>query len=207
MRQVVTMTSNRLSAEALSLVLTRTEFEIAAAIVDPARISDTLKRHRPELVLVDLEHPHGLLAVLDDIRDAGGRSRIVVLSSSRDALHLLPTIGRGAHGFVLRDRTSDELLTSFRQVAAGGVVIDPRVAGRFVSAATRGARVSGPYGLSRQEQLVVEHLPKRMTNGQIGEEVGLSTATVKTHLSSAFRKLGVANRHEAAAFATEHGLA
>ena len=206
MRRVVIITGNRLSSDALSLVLAGTEFTIVAAS-PPIRVGTTVANTVPDLVLVDLERGDELLAVLEAVRATHPRGRIVVVSSHRGAHHVVPAIEHGARGFLLRDRTSDELLDGFREVVNGGVVIDPRVASRFVTAATRGARVSGPYGLSRQEQLVVGHLPRRMTNGQIGQEVGIATSTVKTHLRSAFRKLGVNNRQEAAMFAAEHGLA
>lgn len=206
MAGVVIITTNRLSAEALSLVLSDTEFQIVAT-TPPGDPGATIARVRPTLVLIDLEHPDRLLQVIEQTHRVHPCGRIVVVSGPDCAAHIVPAIERGARGFLLRDRPSEQLLDGFRQVADGGVVLDPRVAARFVAAATRGARVAGPYGLSRQEQLVVGHLPKRMTNSQIGREIGLATSTVKTHLRSAMRKLGVDNRYEAAAFATEHGLA
>lgn len=207
MPRVVIIATNRLSRDALAQVLAGSEFEILASTGMLGDAGPTVDRYRPDLVLIDLERPDHLMQVLDDVRASHPHAHAVVLAGVRAVRHAVPAFQHGAHGFLLRSLTRDQLLDGFREVAAGGVVIDPRAAERLVAAATRGFRVSGPYGLSRQEQLVVGHVARRLTNGQISQEIGVSTSTVKTHLRSAFRKLGVSSRTEAAVFAIDHGLA
>jgi two-component system nitrate/nitrite response regulator NarL len=207
MPRVVIIAPNRLSRDALAQVLHGSEFEILGSTGILGDAGPTVARYRPDLVLVDLERPDHLVQVLDDVQASNGHAQVVVLAGDRTARQAVAAFQHGARGFLLRDQTRDQLLDGVREVVAGGVVVDPRAAERLVAAATRGFRVSGPYGLSRQEQLVVGHVARRLTNGQIGQEIGVSTSTVKTHLQSAFRKLGVSTRTEAASFALDHGLA
>lgn len=208
MPRVVILASNRLSQDALARILRASEFELLASTGDLRDVGSTVVRHRPDLVLVDLERPDQLVRVLDDVKSSHDRAHVVVLASDRAARHMVvPAFQHGARGFLLRNQSCAQLLTGFREVVDGGVVIDPHAAERLVAAATRGFRVSGPYGLSRQEQLVVGHVARRLTNGQISQEIGVSTTTVKSHLHSAFRKLGVSSRTEVASFAVHHGLA
>ena len=86
------------------------------------------------------------------------------------------------------------------------VTVDARVTGKLVAIATRGRQAKGPFGLTVQEMRVVELLPKGMTNRDIGEHLGISEATVKTHLLHIYAKLGVNDRAAAVAVGFERGL-
>lgn len=192
---------------ALAHVLTRSDFEVAAMVDPDARVAAEVRRARPDLALVDLAEPNRLSPLLDDITHGGSPVPTVVLADDVDRPNLVRMIAQGVRGFLLRENVAAEIDGTLRDVLDGGVVIDPAVAGQLVADITRGIRLDGPFGLTRQEEQVLAELAAELTNKQIGQRIGISSHTVKTHLRNTFTKLGVRDRVEAALFATEHGLA
>lgn len=207
MQRAVIIASSRLGQAASANLLVGAGFDVVAATRPDDGIRSVVAGWTPDLALIDLQQNALLLDVLDAVGEASPATAPVVLAHEDDTDRVVSAVQHGARGVLSRHRTSDELTEDLRAVAAGGTVVDPQMAAPLTQHVTRGVRRTGPYGLTRSEELIVSHLPRELTNDQIGRRVGVTTSTVKTHLRNAFRKLGVRDRVEAALFAVERGLA
>ncbi|HEX9890214.1 MAG TPA: response regulator transcription factor [Nitriliruptorales bacterium] len=132
--------------------------------------------------------------------------RTFVFSDRFTDAEVLRVLGGGAKGVLRTPCTTVDLEHAAHSIALGRTWIDPMLANRVVAAASRGQRAPGGHGLTSQEQRALVLLPRGLTNREIGEEMGISHETVKTHLRNAFAKIGARNRHHAARIVTERGL-
>lgn len=169
----------------------------AASAVEAAR------RMLPDVVLMDLRLPDdsGVVAcreILSERPDV----RVIFLSAYEDDLAATAALFGGAAGYLVKNLGHDSLLQAIKSAADGQVVFDGQTTPESVSAQIREA-VDTPgrrqSDLSPQERRVLELVVQGKTNRQIGEEMNLSTKTVKNYLSNAFQKLHVGRRAHAAA--------
>ncbi|MET9311081.1 response regulator transcription factor [Kribbella sp. NPDC003505] len=157
----------------------------------------------PDVVLMDLRMPGGSgLDAITELTRRGIRAKVLVLTTWDTDTDTLPAIEAGATGYLLKDAPQDELFNAVRQAAAGRTVLSPAVASRLVSA----VRSPAPSPLAARERQVLELVAKGTSNRDIARELFISEATVKTHLSHVFTKLGVADRAAAVAKGYEQGI-
>lgn len=133
--------------------------------------------------------------------------RVVVLTGFPNESTMLSAFEAGAKAFVVKESDPSVLRQAIRAVMTGNTFVDPRAASRLVALATKGRRAKGPFGLTLQELRVVALLPRGLSNREIGDELGVSEQTVKTHLHHVLAKLKAKDRTEAAAIAMREGLA
>jgi len=160
-------------------------------------------RHRPAVVLTDLRMPgSGGLAAIRRITAELPGVRVVVLTTYDSDADILPAVEAGAAGYLLKDTPRAALVDAIFAAARGETVLAPVVAGRLVT------RLRGPQpeSLSARETAVLAAAARGLTNAQIGRELFISEATVKTHLLRAYAKLGVSSRTAAVTKAIEAGL-
>lgn len=122
---------------------------------------------------------------------------VLMLTTFDDEAVVRGALGAGASGFLLKDTSTDALADALRAVAAGGMVIDPRVARIALSRdpAGGGAAASDPLAvLTRTERLVAELVADGRTNAEIASVLVLAEGTVKNHVSSLLRKLDQRDR-------------
>lgn len=158
-------------------------------------------RLRPDVVLMDLRMPRTdgveatarLAGVAPDVR-------VLVLTTYDTDADIRRALDAGAAGYLLKDAPRAELLRAVRTVATGRVALAPDIAGRVV-AHLRG----GDDRLSRREIEVLELVAGGATNRAVGSALDISEATVKTHLTRAYRKLGVTDRTAAVTTALDRG--
>lgn len=153
---------------------------------------------RPDVVLMDLSMP----GISGDeatklLRDRLPEARVVVLTSFQDSESVRRALQAGAVGFVLKDSEPDEIIAAVRSAAAGAVPIDPRVAGTLLP--------SAPPAVTGREADVLRRLALGLSNKQIAAELGIAERTVKVHVGSLFRRIGVADRTSAALWARDNG--
>ena len=157
----------------------------------------------PDVVLMDLRMPGG--GGVDAIRELtrrGARAKVLVLTTYDTDSDTLPAIEAGATGYLLKDAPRDELFTAVRAAAHGRTVLSPAVASRLVSA----VRAPGNEPLSAREREVLVLVAKGSSNREIARELFISEATVKTHLTHLYAKLGVSDRAAAVAVAYDRGI-
>ena len=160
-----------------------------------------------DVILMDLRMPggDGVRATEEIVaRAAGGRPRVVVLTTYDADADILRAVEAGAVGYLLKDTPMQELADAVRAAARGETVLAPAVAGRLVHRLRRKPEPAPPQ-LSARETEVLVRAARGLTNTEIGRELFISEATVKTHLLRACGKLGVSGRTAAVAAATERG--
>ncbi|MET0419390.1 MAG: response regulator transcription factor [Actinoplanes sp.] len=156
---------------------------------------------RPDIVLIDLRMPDGDGVPATERIVASG-TRVVVLTTYESDRDILRAIEAGASGYLLKDASPAELADAVRAAARGETVLAPSVASTLV----RQVRRPAPPALSARETEVLRLVARGLTNADIGKQLFISEATVKTHLLRVFTKLDVADRTAAVTTAMEHGL-
>jgi DNA-binding NarL/FixJ family response regulator len=140
------------------------------------------------------------LTCLDQIRKRYPEVKVVVLSAFSDPEHIQAAFQRGATAYVVKSVNPVDLPSALRQALEESVYQGVRVIGDVA--------LSGgdAIGLTERELSMLKALARGLSNAAISKEFWVTEQTVKFHLSNIYRKLGVANRTEAARFAYERGL-
>ena len=157
---------------------------------------------RPDIVLMDLRMPGGDgVSATERIMAAVPGTRVLVLTTYESDRDILRAIEAGAGGYLLKDASPAELAEAVRAAARGETVLAPSVASTLV----RQVRAPAPPALSARETEVLRLVARGLTNADIGRELFISEATVKTHLLRIFNKLDVTDRTAAVTTAMRQG--
>lgn len=174
----------------------------------------TKLRDRPvDVVLLDVRMP-GLdgLATLEELRGWQTRPRVIVLTTFNTDDYVVRALKLGADAFLLKDADPARLVEAIQRVAAGENVLAPDVTRTLITVATDAPAAGDPSAralvaaLTEREREVAVLMTQGLTNNQIGTRLHLSLASVKSHLTSLFVKLGVDNRVSAAMIIRDAGL-
>jgi len=158
---------------------------------------------RPDIVLMDLRMPGGDgVAATEQILARLPKTRVMVLTTYETDRDILRAIEAGACGYLLKDASGTELAGAVRAAARGETVLAPSVASTLVRQVRRPMLPS----LSAREAQVLRLVGRGLTNADIGRELFISEATVKTHLLRVFTKLEVADRTAAVTKAMSYGM-
>ncbi|WP_394430256.1 response regulator [Streptomyces sp. SGAir0957] len=160
----------------------------------------------PDVVLMDLRMPGGGgVDAIKELARRGARARVLVLTTYDTDSDTLPAIEAGATGYLLKDAPREELFTAVRAAAEGRTVLSPAVASRLVTA-VRTPAVAADETLSAREREVLLLVSKGTSNKEIARHLFISEATVKTHLTHIYAKLGVKDRAAAVAVAYDRKI-
>lgn len=196
--------------EGLAAVLGRCpDLEVVGQAGSAAEAVELTEASRPDVVVMDIRMPGG--SGIDACREIASRwpsVRLLVLTSYADDEAVIASITAGASGYVLKQVGSQGLVDAIRRVAAGESLLDPSVTGRVLAEVRRSATTRDPELalLTEQERRILGLIAAGKTNREIAGTVFLSEKTVRNYVSGIFTKLNLANRAEAAAFATRKGL-
>jgi DNA-binding NarL/FixJ family response regulator len=188
------------------------DVEVVGEAENGAEAVALAERRGPDVILMDIRMP-----VLDGVEatrrlaEARSPARILVLTTFDLDEYVHAAIRAGASGFLLKDVTPAKLLEAIRIVAAGDALLAPsvtrRLLERFASTLPVGDRSRESLGeLTARETEVLRLLAGGLSNAEIAAELVVSEATVKTHISSLLRKLGLRDRVQAVILAYETGL-
>ncbi|MBO1336425.1 response regulator transcription factor [Streptomyces sp. VRA16 Mangrove soil] len=159
----------------------------------------------PDVVLMDLRMPGGSgVDAIKELARRGARARVLVLTTYDTDSDTLPAIEAGATGYLLKDAPREELFAAVRAAAEGRTVLSPAVASRLVTAVRTPA--AADETLSAREREVLVLVARGTSNKEIARELFISEATVKTHLTHIYGKLGVKDRAAAVAVAYDRKI-
>ncbi len=200
--RVLIADDHRLMVEGTKRALERAGgFEIVGEAVTGVQVLPLVRRLKPELVLLDLRMPQmDGLTCLSKIRKEFPDVKVAILSVSQDPELIQAALKRGANAYIVKSVDPDDLAGALRQALDGnvfttaGVTEDP------------GERAARDAGLTERELGIIRAVARGLSNEAIAKELWVAEQTVKFHLTNIYRKLGVANRTEAARYAFEHGL-
>jgi DNA-binding NarL/FixJ family response regulator len=188
------------------------DIEVAGEAENGAEAVAVAERRMPDVILMDIRMPvlDGVEATRRLVAD-GSPARILVLTTFDLDEYVHAAIRAGASGFLLKDVTPAKLLEAIRVVAAGEALLAPsvtrRLLERFASTLPQGDQSGVALAeLTARETEVLRLLAGGLSNAEIAAELVLSEATVKTHISSLLRKLGLRDRVQAVILAYETGL-
>jgi len=183
----------------------------ASDVTEAASVAEARARARTgprDLGVLDLSLPDGSgLDLLSQLR-AEGWGRLVVLSAADDPHAVRAAFMAGAQGYLLKSASPMIVADGVRRVLDGGVYADPSVAS-LLAAGIRGGQPAGDSAtseLSGREVEVLSLVSDGQSNKEIGEKLGLSALTVKSHLARIARKLGTGDRAEMVAMAMRAGV-
>ncbi|MDH4324435.1 MAG: response regulator [Betaproteobacteria bacterium] len=168
-----------------------------------------------DLILLDVKMP-GMSGIetLRALRAAGVRAPVVMLTMSRDDADLGAALRAGARGYLLKDMEPEELVPALEAAAQGDNVVAQELVGSLAGlvrgrdgAAPPAPRPAAPFAeLTPRELEILECIADGSSNKMIGRALDITDGTVKLHVKSILRKLGMRSRVEAAVAAVEHGL-
>lgn len=186
-----------------SLVDSTDDLRVVGQAADGQEAVATALALRPDVVLMDLSMPvmDGVEATRRLVAEEPG-IRIVVLTSFSDKARVAEALGAGAIGYLLKDCDPAELLAAIRTAALGHTPIDPRVAHALLPQRPAAATVAAD--LSPRETEVLALVAQGLANKQIARRLGITERTVKAHVGSVFRRIGVGDRTSAALWARDH---
>jgi DNA-binding NarL/FixJ family response regulator len=188
------------------------DFAVVGEAPDGEQAVALARRHRPEVILMDIRMPRmdGLEATRQILANGMSGCRIVILTTFDLDEYVYAALRAGACGFLLKDVTPEQLIAAVRLVAAGDALLAPSITRRLIERyAGRGARTELTPDLSsltEREVEVLRLMARGLNNEAIGQTLFVSEATVKTHVAHILDKLQVENRVQAVVAAYESRL-
>jgi DNA-binding NarL/FixJ family response regulator len=211
--RVVLVDDHEMVIEGLKAMLApfSSRVEVVGEAVGAEKAMTVIDELEPDIVLCDIRMA-GVsgLDLCCEIRDRHPDRKVILLSVYDDEQYLFQAMRVGASGYLLKGISSDELVRQLEGVRAGSTAIDAGLAARAAETAARlqsnqfwpGAR----HGLTQRESEILSLVVTGLSNRGIASKLVIGEETVKTHLSSVYRKLGVGDRTSAAAMALREGI-
>jgi DNA-binding NarL/FixJ family response regulator len=186
------------------------DISVVAEATDGEEAVRLIQTTRPDAVLLDVRMPKcSGVEVLKRLRTGGWFPAVILLTTFDDDNALFRGIRAGAKGFLLKDISLERLAEGIRLVAAGETLIRPGITERVLKAMeTAGLQIEGlnpPDRLTKREIEVLRMMAGGYSNREIGEALGTTEGTIKTHISSILSKMGVRDRIRAVLKGIERG--
>ena len=193
------------------------DINVVAEAADGEQAVELVRRHRPDVVLMDVRMPRtdGLRATARVSADPTlARTRVIVLTTFELDEYVFGALRAGAAGFLLKDIEPTDLVDAVRIVAAGDALLAPRHTRRLIEAfVEQSGRAPGGgdddarlQQLTAREREVLTLVGQGLSNAEIAERLVLSPLTAKTHVARLFMKLAARDRAQLVVLAYETGL-
>ncbi|HZZ49917.1 MAG TPA: response regulator transcription factor [Pseudonocardia sp.] len=183
---------------------------VVAEAADGAELLEAVRRHHPQVVLVDVQMPgvDGFAALRALAKEPDPPPAAVLTTFDLDG-YISEALRIGVQGFLLKDAEPSALIRAVLDLAAGGAVLDPRITARLLPRLVAGGAERVPPRLDEltlRERQVLALIAAGHSNATIGDNLGLAEATVKKYVSAVLAKLGAQNRVQAALLAQGLGV-
>jgi len=194
-----------------SLIELESDLQVVAEAGGTDEAIAMLPAAMPELVITDLAMPgRGGLELVEELGRQFPAIRALILSAYNNEEYIRAALTRGAHGFVLKDSSREELLQGIRAVLRGEWFLSPAVSSHVVARFLSGPDEvpSNPsYELvTRREHEVLTRIAGGLSNRKIADDLGLSVTTVRKHRQNLMQKLSLHNAASITAYAYRNGL-
>jgi len=195
--------------EGVRALLAGTEdIEVVGQAADGREAIAACQRLDPDIVLMDIAMPGlgGLEAALE-LRKAGARTRVLILSQYEDREYVRRLLKAGVAGYVLKKSAGSELVGAIRAVHRGGLVLDPEVARAAMEEAGPKGEGGDPYeALTDREKQVFRLVAEGKSNKETADVLGISVKTAMSHREHVMEKLHLHNRTELVRYALKLGV-
>jgi two-component system nitrate/nitrite response regulator NarL len=209
--RVILIDDHTLFRTGLRELLERRGLEVVAAVGDGYEGCELAETLKPDVILLDLRMPDiDGLAVLEKLKEQQPQTPVVMLTTSSEQRDLVKSLRLGARGYLHKDMEPEQLIESLREIMEGNTVVAPAMSG-VLAKVIKGEDASDSEAtrfsdLTPRELEILCHLAEGQTNKVIGRELGITDGTVKLHVRSILKKLGVQSRVAAAVLAVEEGV-
>jgi NarL family two-component system response regulator LiaR len=175
------------------------DIEVVGEAADGVSAVEQARILAPDVVLIDLKMPRmdGIMAIRE-IKDSNPDVQIIVLSGFTETSRIRAALDAGATGYFPKTALPDELVRAIRAVRRGGMPLHPEVSEQLFRHRER---------LTSREQEILHLIGRGFTNKEIAQELSVTVATVKTHVSHILNKLALSDRTKAALYALREGFA
>ena len=186
------------------------EVELVGEATNGGEALPLIRTLAPQVAVVDVSMP-GLSGLELTERVAGEcpGTRVLVLTVHEDAAYVQPLMKAGARGYLLKRSAAEDLLRAVHAVAAGGVYLDPSIAGHMMAGPSAGAAGSpaaaGEEILSPRETETLRLIAQGFSNKEIARRIDVSVKSVETYKARAAEKLGLRTRAEIIRYGAAHG--
>jgi DNA-binding NarL/FixJ family response regulator len=209
--RVLIADDQRAVREGLAMLVGLTDdIEVVGTAANGVEAVQLASELHPDVVLIDLRMPEmdGGEATRK-IRGAEPDTHVLVLTTYADDDSLFPALQAGAHGYLTKDASAEEIERAIRAVADGHTHLDPAIQQRLVATvlSTKAQNPTLPDDLTTREIEVLKLIAAGLSNTEIAAALVVSAATVKTHINHIFQKTGARDRAQAVRYAYQHGLA
>jgi DNA-binding NarL/FixJ family response regulator len=191
------------------------DIEVVGEAADGAEAVELVTRERPDVVLMDIRMPEmdGLEATRRiTANDATAAARVLILTTFDHDEYVYEALRAGASGFLLKDTLPDDLLAAVRVVAAGEALLAPKITRRLIERFAEQGSAAAPTPnpgldtLTEREAEVLSAVARGLSNAEIAEQLFMSHATAKTHVSRLLTKLDARDRAQLVVIAYEAGV-
>jgi DNA-binding NarL/FixJ family response regulator len=196
------------------LLETEDDIRVVAEAADGREALDRARRHRPNVVLMDIRMPgvDGLTATREIAAEGGlADVKVLILTTFETDEYVFEALRAGASGFVLKETEPAELIQAVRVVARGDALLSPKVTRSVIAEfaaqpARPGASAEQLEELTAREREVMALVAKGLSNDEIAERLVMSPATARTHVGRAMMKVHAHDRAQLVVLAYETGL-
>lgn len=192
-----------------ALVNAQPGLQVVGEAADGQVACQEVERLRPDVAVLDISMPGmGGGAAAEHLKRTCPEVRVVALTVHEDESYLRGLLEAGAAGYVLKRSAAEELIHAIHTVAAGGIYLDPRLAGKLVSTYIDYRSIAEPIHsgeLTDREVEVVRLIALGHSNKEIGARLSISVKTVETHKSRSLEKLGLHSRADLVRHALQRG--
>jgi DNA-binding NarL/FixJ family response regulator len=191
-----------------ALVEADPELEVVGKARDGRTALRLAKQLQPDVVVLDISLPEmNGIEVATALLAEQPKCRILILTVHEDRAYLRQLVELGVCGYLLKRSAADELLRAIHAIVAGGMYLDPAVAGKVVGRPTRGQHPQSDQtiALSERETDVLRLVADGHSNKGISAQLNISVRTVETYKARAMEKLGLSSRVDVVRYAADQG--
>jgi len=213
--RVLVIDDNRLVREGLAAVLdAEPDVKVVAVAEDRATGLQQLRDLTPHIVLVDAALDNGdSYSFVETLRKTVPEAKVIVMDLLPAPEDVIEFVKAGANGFIMKDATVEDLVSTIRSVALGADVVPPALTGTLLShiaqqaSGRRGSDLTEAVRMTKREREIMNLIAEGLSNKEIAQRLSIATYTVKSHVHNILEKLALHSRLQIAAYTHKSGAA